>query len=58
MYDEALSSFDEALEINSSDPAAWHFRGEVLNKLGYKTESDNAFSKAASLGWEWEISLH
>jgi Tfp pilus assembly protein PilF len=53
-----LDSFEEALEINTSDPAAWHFKGEVLNKLGLKEESDNAFAKAASMGWKWEVALH
>jgi Tfp pilus assembly protein PilF len=55
---DALASFEEALEINTSDPAAWHFKGEVLNKLGLKIESDDAFAKAASLGWKWEVAIH
>jgi tetratricopeptide (TPR) repeat protein len=57
-YEEALASFEEALEINTSDPAAWHFKGEVLYKLGLKKESDDALSKAAALGWKFEVALH
>jgi tetratricopeptide (TPR) repeat protein len=57
-YEEALASFEEASDIDRSDPAAWHFIGEALHKLGCNIESDDAFAKAKELGWQWEIAIH
>ena len=44
--------------VDSSDPAAWHFKGEALYKLGEYADSDDAFAKAKMLGWHWENVIH
>ncbi len=48
-YDEALESFDRAIELDANDPWAWALRGYVLNNLKRYEEALESFDKAIEL---------
>jgi len=43
-YDQALNSFDRALEVDKSFQAAWMSKAEVYNKLGDSTKAAECYS--------------
>lgn len=51
-FEDAVSSFETALEIDPKNAHAWHNKGVALSRLGWDTEARFAFSCA---GW---IALH
>jgi tetratricopeptide (TPR) repeat protein len=51
-YEDALASFDEAIDIDPSGAAPWFFMGEALRKLYRETEADSAYARAKELGWK------
>ena len=44
-YEEALDSFDQALQFKPNDHEAWYNRGIVLNSLGRNEEAINSFDQ-------------
>ena len=46
-YDEALASYDRALELNSRFAWAWTGKGQVLERLGQLTEAGSICSSQA-----------
>ncbi len=48
-YNEAIKSFDETIELNSSFARAWKDKGSVLRKLGRNQEAEEAFKSARKL---------
>ena len=55
-YAEALASFAEAIEYNSTNSWAWHGRGDALQLLGEPNGALAAYQKAASLAPD--VGLH
>jgi Flp pilus assembly protein TadD len=51
-YEDAVASFDEAIETDPTGAAPWFFLGEALQKLYREKEADEAFAKAMELGWQ------
>ncbi len=49
--DEALTSYNKAIELNPSNAAAWYGKGLVLKSLNSTTESEKAFAKSEELGY-------
>ena len=47
--EEALNSYDKAIELNPSDATAYYNRGNVLNDLNRKEEALNSYDKAIEL---------
>jgi Flp pilus assembly protein TadD len=50
-YDNALSAFNKAIEINPEDANSWICRGLTLKKLGRTLEANAAFMQAKELGY-------
>ena len=48
-YEEALTSFDQALALTPDDPAAWFYRGSTLQFLGRYEEALTSFDRALAL---------
>ncbi|MEG4504890.1 tetratricopeptide repeat protein [Microcoleus sp. F6_B4] len=48
-YDEALESFDRALELNDNDKLAWRIRGGLLNNLKRYDGALASFDRAIAL---------
>ena len=48
-HEEALSSFDRALEIDSTDYQAWFNRGGALDNLGRSEEALESFDRALEI---------
>ncbi|MCJ7443112.1 MAG: tetratricopeptide repeat protein [Methanotrichaceae archaeon] len=48
-YEEAIKSFDEALNLDSSFFAAWHNKGNALNKLGDHDGAKKCWDEAREL---------
>jgi tetratricopeptide (TPR) repeat protein len=51
-HEEAIKTFDRALEIDPSNMIAMQGKGTALLALGRISESKAAFSKAKELGYE------
>ena len=49
-YDEALESFDRAIELDPKDQLAWALRGDVLDNLKRYEEALVSFDRAIKLG--------
>ncbi|ABS55876.1 putative PAS/PAC sensor protein [Methanoregula boonei 6A8] len=48
-FDEAISEYQKALKIRSSNIQAWHNMGVILEKLGRDQEALDAFNKALEI---------
>lgn len=57
-YDEALKSYDRAIEVNPQNAGAWYNKSFALNRLGRTTEAIAAFTKARELGTRIRDLLH
>ncbi len=57
-YEEAISSFDKALEIQPSSFKIWDKRGYTLVRLGRDEEAITNFNKALELNPEYGSALY
>ncbi len=48
-FEEALSAFDRAIQVDPEYALAWYNRGHALRALGRDEEADAAYEKAISL---------
>ncbi len=48
---EAISAYDEAIDIEPTLSEAWHGKGLALNALGRVTEAGSSFYVANKLGY-------
>jgi tetratricopeptide (TPR) repeat protein len=48
-YDEAIASYDKAIEINPNDADAWHNKGTALDELGKYNEAIACYDKAIEI---------
>ena len=48
-FNEAMKSYDKAIEINSRDSDAWYNKGITLAKLGKFDEAIKAYDKATEI---------
>ncbi len=48
-YEEAIDSYDKALQIDPDDADAWFDKGETLKKMGKLTEAERCFEKSTNL---------
>jgi tetratricopeptide (TPR) repeat protein len=48
-YEEAIESYDKALQIDPDDADAWFDKGETLKKMGKLTEAEKCFEKSTNL---------
>jgi Flp pilus assembly protein TadD len=48
--EEAISSFEKALETNPQNAHAWHNKGVALSRLGLEAEAKFVFSCAGWIG--------
>ena len=51
-HEEAITCFDKAIEIKSTDEEAWNNKGVYLERLGHKDEAEHCFQKAKKLGYK------
>jgi tetratricopeptide (TPR) repeat protein len=51
-YDDAIESYDKAIQMEPDRAGIWADKRETLKALGRNTESDEAFAKAKELGYE------
>ncbi len=51
-YEEALKTFDGALQIDATSVVAWKGKGDALNETGRYDEAVNAYDKAVELSPE------
>ena len=45
-YYEAIKAYDEAIQLDPNDAAAWYNKGVALDALGKTTEANAAFTEA------------
>ena len=48
-YEEALASYDKAIEINSENADAWNYKGHALNALSRYEEALASYDKAIEI---------
>jgi len=48
-FEEAIASYDKALQIDPDDADAWFDKGETLEKMGKLTEAEKCFKIATKL---------
>ena len=48
-FDEALSSFEQAILLEQNDPDLWNYKGVTLRSLGRYDEAIECFNKSFSL---------
>lgn len=48
-YEKALQKFEEVIRLNPQNKEAWVRKGKILEALGRKKESEEAFARAASM---------
>ena len=48
-FDEAIQSYDKAIELDPQNTQAWYDKGTALSALGRTTEASEAFTKAANV---------
>mgnify|MGYP002038931405 FL=1 len=48
-YDDALNSFEKAIQINQRDPDLWNLKGIALRSLGRYNEAIECFNKSLTL---------
>jgi len=48
-FDEALSSFEQAILLEQNDPDLWNYKGVALRSLGRYDEAIECFNKSLSL---------
>jgi tetratricopeptide (TPR) repeat protein len=51
-YEEAIASYDRALQIEPNNPLVWFNRGIALDKWGKPEEAIASFNKSMSIGKE------
>ncbi len=50
-YEEAITAYDIAIQMNPENAKAWYDKGNALKALSRITEADIAFAKAEALGY-------
>jgi tetratricopeptide (TPR) repeat protein len=53
--DEALTSFNKAIEINPGDIDAWIYKGRSLEELGEFEEAINCYGRALKINPEHKM---
>ena len=48
-FDDALSFFEQALELDENDPDLWNHKGTALRSLGRYQEAMECFSKSLQI---------
>ena len=48
-FDEALSSFEQAILLEQNDPDLWNYKGITLRSLGRYDEAIECYNKSLSL---------
>ena len=48
-YDDALSSFEQALTLEPKNPDLWNYKGAALRSLGRYAESMECFNNSLKL---------
>ena len=48
-FDEALSSFEQAILLEQNDPDLWNYKGVTLRSLGRYDEAIECYNKSLSL---------
>ena len=48
-FDEALSSFEQAILLEQNNPDLWNYKGVTLRSLGRYDEAIECFNKSLSL---------
>jgi tetratricopeptide (TPR) repeat protein len=51
-YDDAISFYDRAIELDPEDARTWNKKGSTLKSLGHLEDAEAAFAKARNLGYE------
>jgi tetratricopeptide (TPR) repeat protein len=55
-YEEAIASFDRAIQIRSDEYQAWYFRGWALLQLQRNDEASACFDKVIQIKPDYRIS--
>ncbi len=51
-YEEAITAYDIAIQMNPENAEAWYYIGEAFKALGRTTEAETAFESAKELGYQ------
>lgn len=51
-YEEAITAYDIAIQMNPENAEAWYYIGEAFKALGRTTDAEAAFENAEQLGYQ------
>lgn len=51
-YEEAITAYDIAIQMNPENAEAWYYIGRAFEALGRTTEAEAAFESARELGYQ------
>ncbi len=51
-YEDAITAYDIAIQMNPENAEAWHYIGEAFEAIGRTTEAEEAFESAKELGYQ------
>ncbi len=54
-YEEALPAYEKAIEVDQTFPRLWYYKGLALWALDRNSEAEEAFAKAAEMGYEVKL---
>ncbi|NET39205.1 MAG: sigma-70 family RNA polymerase sigma factor [Cyanothece sp. SIO1E1] len=57
-YEDAISSYDLAINLNPDNYFAWHNRGYALDKLGRHQEALASYNKSLKIKPNFDLALH
>ncbi|NQV39129.1 MAG: tetratricopeptide repeat protein, partial [Nitrosopumilus sp.] len=49
-YEEAITSYDKAIEIDPNDADVWNNKGDSMDSLGNNDEAKKCYDKSKELG--------
>ena len=54
-YEDALATYEKAIEVDPNVPGLWYYKGLALWALGRGSEAEEAFARATEMGYEVKL---